>query len=141
MKIAKLRKRTVILIGGSALVIGSLLLTDPDNGAMTMAFLQQLVTPIIAVWFAYVARKALFDYLDMEELFIKAKETAVGSAITFLAICIVFFGLLGLFGGNARAEGLVSTYIPANAYIYKDTLKAELLTYWPEHPKNIYLPA
>lgn len=140
MRLPKIRKRTAVLIGGSIIVIGSLLLTDPDNGAMTLSFLQQLVTPIIAVWFAYIARKALFDYLDMEELFSKAKETALGSAVIFLATCIVFFGLLGLFGNSARAEGLVATYIPENAYVYKDTLKTEMQTYWPDHPKNIYLP-
>ncbi len=74
------RKRNYFLVGGSFLVVLYLYLTDPNGGAMTAIFLQQLATPVIAVWFAYLARKALFDYLDMEELYARAKESSIGAA-------------------------------------------------------------
>ncbi len=130
------RKRNLVLIGGSLLVIMFLYHTDPNDGALTLSFLQQLTTPIVAVWFAYAARKALFDYVDMEELYAKAKDSATGAGIAFLGICVVFFALLGLFGTAKAAE--VDTYIPAKASLYLPTLKAEQQTLWVDHPKNIY---
>lgn len=128
------RKRTRWLIGGSLAVLGYLFYSDPNDGALTVAFLAQLATPILAVWFAYIARKALFDYLDMEELLSKAKQSTVGAAIAFLAVCLVFYGLLGLFGPSARAQD-VRTYIPTQAYEYVSTVKAEQYSLWPDHPK------
>lgn len=129
-----LRHRNYTLVGGSLLVILFLYLTDPNGGAITATFLGQLATPVIAVWFAYLARKALFDYLDMEELYAKAKESTTGSAIVFVGVCLVFFGLLGLFGSSARAQD-VNTYIPPKATSYLPTVKAELNTLWVNHPK------
>lgn len=129
-----LRQRNYFLIGGSLAVILFLYLTDPNGGALTATFLGQLATPVVAVWFAYAARKALFDYLDMEELYAKAKESTTGSAIVFVGVCLVFFGLLGLFGTSARAQD-VNTYIPPKATLYLPTVKAELNTLWVNHPK------
>jgi K+ transporter len=128
------RKRNYILVGGSLLVLLFLFFTDPNGGALTVTFLGQLATPVIAVWFAYLARKALFDYLDMDALYFKAKESATGSAIVFVGVCLVFFGLLGLFGNSAKAQD-VHTYIPTKATLYLPTVKAELSTLWVNHPK------
>jgi len=130
------RKRNYFLVGGSFLVIMFLYFTDPNNGALTAMFIQQLTTPIVAVWFAYLARTALFDYLDMQELYEKAKKSAIGSAITFVGVCIVFFGLLGLFGSGAKAAE-VTTYIPSKAQVYLPIVKAEQQTLWVDHPKTI----
>jgi hypothetical protein len=131
-----MRKRNYFLAGGSFLVLLFAYFSDPNGGALTLAWLQQLTMPVVAVWFAYLARKALFDYLDMEELLAKAKESTVGAAITFLAVCLVFFGLLGLFGNSARAQD-VTTYIPAKAYIHIPVLRTEQYRLWPDHPKDI----
>ena len=131
-----MRKRTIWLVGGSLLVLFYLFFTDPNGGVLTATFLAQLATPIIAVWFAFLVRKALFDYLDMGQLFEKAKESAVGAAIIFAGVCIVMFGLLGLFGSSARAQD-VKTYIPEKAYTYIPTVIAEQKRLWPDHPKPI----
>lgn len=129
------RKRNLVLIGGSFLVIAFLYHTDPNDGALTASFLQQLTTPIVAVWFAYAARKALFDYVDMEELYQKAKDSATGAGITFLGICVVFFALLGLFGSAKASE--VTTYVPTKAAVYIPVVKAEQKALWVNHPKTI----
>ena len=132
------RRRNLVLIGGSLLVISLLFLTDPDNGSLTLAYLQQLSTPVIAVWFAFLARKALFDYLDVEDVFKKAMETATGAGYVFLGICLVFFGLLGLFGNSARAQS-VDTFIPEKAVTYLPMLRVEQEKFWADHPKDICL--
>lgn len=129
-----LRSRNYVLIGGSLLAVLFLYFTDPDHGAITVTFLGQLATPIIAVWFTYLARKALFDYIDAREMYLEAKRTPVGAAIVFLGICLVMFGLLGLFGSNAHAQN-VNTFIPDKAYVYLPTVKAEQVVLWKDHPK------
>lgn len=131
------RKRNYYLVGGSFLVILYLYLTDPNGGALTATFVSQLATPVVAVWFAYLARKALFDYVDLEELYEKAKNSTLGAAITFVGVCIVFFGLLGLFGSNAKAAD-VATYIPSKVSLYLPIVKAEQQTLWVDHPKNLF---
>ncbi len=86
--------------GGSLLAFLGLFLTDPDGGAITTIFGLQMVTPIIAVWFAHLMRKALIDYedADMDSLFSKAKESATGAGLALMSISLVIYGLLGLFG-------------------------------------------
>ena len=132
------RFRKCVLWGGSLLVIAYLLVSDPNDGELTIPFLAKLATPIIAVWFAHIARKALFDYLDMAQIAKKARETATGSGLVFLGICIVIFGLLGLFGSQVYAQD-VNTYIPQQAYQHLPTLQLEKDMYWPEHPKHLPL--
>jgi len=94
-------------------------------------FIGALASPVIAVWFAHLARKALFDYIDMATLHKKAKETATGAALTFVGICIVIYGLLGLFGSKVFGQEL-----PTNAYTYLPTVQIEKNLYWSDHPKR-----
>lgn len=129
------RLRKLVLIGGSLLIVAYLFLSDPNDGELTIPFLAKLATPIIAVWFAHIARKALFDYLDMQAIAKKARETATGSGLVFLGICIVIFGLLGLFGSQVYAQD-VNTYIPQQAHQHLPVLQAEKDKYWPLHPKQ-----
>lgn len=130
------RKRTAWVVGGSLLVILYQIFSLPDGAPMTVSMLGQLATPILAVWFAYLARKALLDYLDLEEIVTKAKESTVGAGLIFVGNCIVFYALLGLFGNQLRAEEL-----PKNAYVYVPQVVAEQTIYWPEHPKVFCLQA
>ena len=131
-----MRTRNYFLVGGSILVLLFSFLTDPNGGAITAAWLGNLAMPIVAVWFSYLTRVALFDYLDMEELYTKAKGSAAGAGLSFIGVCIVVFGLLGLFGSSARAAD-VSTFIPAKAYVHLPVVKQELTRLWPDHPKDI----
>lgn len=129
-----LRSRNVILVGGTLLVGAFLLYSDPNGGSLTATLAAQLATPIIAVLFAHVARKALFDYADMLALYNRAKETAVGAAIIFASMCTILFALLGLFGNQVKAQD-VNTYIPKQAYTYLPIIRSEQLTHWSDHPK------
>ena len=129
------RFRNIFLVLGSLAVVAYLLVSDPDQGSLTLTFLAQLATPVIAVAFAHMARKALFDYIDMGNLYRKAKETATGSGLTFLGICIVIFGLLSLFGSQVYAQD-VRTYVPTQATQYVHTVVTEQARLWPDHPKD-----
>lgn len=128
------RKRFYSLAGGSLLVLAYLYFTDPNNGALLPAFIGQLATPVIAVWFALIMRKVLLDYVNVEELIRKAKETSVGSGIAFLGTCIIMYALLGLFGSQlAHAD----TVIPKAAYAHLDTVKSEQQRIWEDDPFHI----
>jgi len=129
------RFRHWFMIGGTIIITAYLFISDPNEGSLTLPFIAKLATPVIAVWFAHLARKALFDYIDLFSVYKKAKETATGSGLVFLGICVVIFGLLGLFGSQVYASPDVKTYIPANAEIHLPTLKQEQIRLWPEHPK------
>jgi hypothetical protein len=131
-----MRKRNYFLVGGSILVLLFSYFSDPNGGALTAAWLGNLVMPVVAVWFSYLTRVALFDYLDMEELYLKARSSAVGAGLTFIGVCIVVFGLLGLFGSSARAAD-VTTFIPTKAYVHLPVVRQELSRIWPDHPKDI----
>ncbi len=128
-----LRLRPLGLGFGSLAVLAYLYLTDPNNGALLPAFMGQLATPILAVWFAFLMRKVLMDYVNVEELYNKLKETSVGSGIGFLGVCLVMFALLGLFGGQVRAQP-VETYIPVQAKEHIVVLRKEQVEYWPTSP-------
>lgn len=99
-----IRFRNLFLVGGSLLVLAALFFTDPDQGLSTGMLLLSLVTPILAVLFAHFARKALHDYpeADARDLFRRASEGPTGAGLALVAIAIVTYGLLGLFGNIAR---------------------------------------
>ena len=133
-----LRSRNLILVGGTLLVMLFMYWSDPNGGALTATLTAQLATPVVAVWFAHIARKALVDWADMEDLYFRAKESAVGAAIIFASMCAVLFALLGLFGNQVKAEvhaPSVTTYIPEQAKLYLPTLRSEQAAYWIEHPR------
>lgn len=136
------RFRHLFLIGGSAIVLAALYLTDPDHGVTTAMLLLSLVTPLLAVGFVHLARKALHDYpeADARNLFRKAGEHPIGAGLALIALAIVAYGLMGLFGGIARAQN-VQTYIPPAAQAYRAMLHTEQTDYWPDHPRPELLPA
>lgn len=131
----RLRFRHMFLIGGSVSVLAALYLTDPDQGITTGMLLLSLVAPILAVAFTHLARKALHDYpeADARKLFAKAGEEPTGAGLALVALAIVAFGLLALFGGAARADE-----IPTRAHQYLPTLSAEIDANWPNTPRREY---
>lgn len=132
----------MFLIGGSAIVLAALYLTDPDKGITTAMLVLSLVTPLLAVAFSHFSRKALHDYAeaDARKLFAKAGEHPIGAGLALVALAIVTYGLLALFGSIARAQD-VRTYIPEQADYYRLTMKVEQIKNWPDHPKLEVLPA
>lgn len=130
-------KRSTWLVGGSIVVLLLNYMLDPTGHWSKIAvYLQELTMPIIVVWFAYLARKALSPYIDVSELVDKAKESTVGSGLVVLASAIITFALLGLFN-SARAQD-VKTYIPTQAYTHVYQLKDIAKEEWPDHPKLVY---
>jgi hypothetical protein len=128
------RFRNIFMIGGTLIVMVYLYLSDPNGGNLTIPFLAKLATPVVAVWFAHLARRALFDYADMETLLKKARETATGAGLAFLGLCIIIYGLLGLFGSQVYAQS-ASTYIPQQAQQHLTTVQLEKNRVWATHPK------
>jgi hypothetical protein len=128
------RFRNLFMIGGTLIVMLYLFVSDPNGGNMTLPFLGKLATPIVAVWFAHLARRALFDYADMESLLKKARETATGAGLTFVGLCIIIYGLLGLFGSQVYAQS-PETYIPKQAQEHLNTVQLEKDRMWSQHPK------
>lgn len=138
----KFRFRHLFLAGGSAVVLAALYLTDPDGGISTGMLLLSLVVPIIAAGFAHLARKALHDYpeADARKLFAKASEHPVGSGLALIALAIVTYGVLGLFGSVARAQD-VRSYVPTAAIQHLPALRHEVRLHWPDHPLPAYFGA
>ena len=137
-----MRFRTLFLAGGSLVVLAALFLTDPDRGVSTSMLLLTMVTPLVAVLFAHLARKALHDYpeADARRLFGKAAEHPIGAGLALVAISIVVYGLLALFGGAARAQD-VRSHIPPAATAHQSAFQAEHQAHWPDHPRPAVLPA
>ena len=137
-----MRYRTAFLTAGSAIVLAGLFATDPDRGITTGMLLLSLVTPLLAVAFAHLARKALHDYPDADarRLFARASEHPIGAGLALVALAIVVNALLGLFGGAARAQD-VRSHIPAAAEVHRASFSAEQRAHWPDHPHRAALPA
>lgn len=92
-----MRFRNIFIGIGSLLVIILLLLSDPDGGlvqnlpfgAGTLSTIIILVVSILYVGLLHYSRKALLDYLDLEELFNKAKLTPEGSGLAIIGIGLI----------------------------------------------------
>lgn len=137
-----MRFRHIFMLGGGAMVLAALLYTDPDGGISTGMLLLSMVTPLLAVGFAHLARKAMFDFgdADSENLFKSAGREPTGAGLALIALAIVIYGLLGLFGGRAHAQD-VNSYIPTQASQYRLVLIAEQRGAWPDHPAPHVLAA
>lgn len=131
-----MRFRHLFMVGGSLIVLLALLATDPDSGISTGMLVLSLVTPLLAVTFAHLARKALHDYhdADMQRLFRKAGEHPIGAGLALVALAIVLSALLGLFGRAAHAQ------VPLQALQHLPLLSVEINQHWPDMPQREYLP-
>jgi|JFJP01.1.fsa_nt_gi hypothetical protein len=91
-----MRFRHIYTILGTFLVTLAWILTDPDLGLITgmtfgvstVATFMILAKAMLYVSLLHLSRKALFDYLDISEYFIKAKENPQSAAIALIAVSI-----------------------------------------------------
>jgi hypothetical protein len=125
-------KRNVILIALTLLVLGVKFVTDPTAGAVTTEFLIYVSTPILVVLIGHWLRKILFPYIDMGDLYDKAIKSPIGSGLVFIGMCLVVFGIYGLFGPSARAQDV----IPQGAKVLMPQVLEQTEKYWPELPKK-----
>lgn len=131
------RFRHTVLVLGSVLMLGLLLVTDPDSGLSTGMLLLGLGVCILAMLAAHIARKVFFDYpeADMQSLFRKAGESPSGAGMALIALAIVIAALLLLFGSRVHAMTVdPHTFIPANAKIYAPVLRDQQARFWVSHP-------
>ena len=132
----RIRFRHLFLLGGSAIVIAALYLTDPDKGITTAMLLLQLASALLAVAVAHLARKALHDYpeADARRLFKRAADHPIGAGLALVALSIVTLGVLLVFSSAARAQ------VPARALQQLPLVAQELDAHWPEVPMRGYVP-
>jgi hypothetical protein len=135
-----MRFRFVFMGFGAAAVMGALLATDPDGGLMTGMLLMALATPVLAVAFAHLARRGLFDYLDLERVAGEAQKGPTGAGLVFVGVCIVIAALLALFGRSAQAATVGPLGpLPPRAAVYLPVLSAEIDARWSNVPQRSYL--
>jgi hypothetical protein len=134
------RYRNAWLAVLAGLVLLELVITDPDKGLSTVMLLQALTVPILALVVAHVARKVLFNTVDLSALIAQASKTSEGAGRVVLAVSIVLAVMMMIFAGQVRAQD-VKTFIPLGAHIYLPLLKAEQVRFWDDHPASELLPA
>lgn len=92
----KLRFRYVYMLLGSILTLSALFITSPDQtflsdlsyGASFIATIVLMLRAVLYVAILHFSRKALFDYIDLEELYLKAKTEPLAAAVGMVAIAI-----------------------------------------------------
>lgn len=96
-----MRFRDVFLGIGSLLVFALLLIGDPAQGivqglpfgAATVGLILNLVISVFFVVFLHFSRKALVDYIDLEEFFKKAIETPEGAGAAIIGVGLIMISL------------------------------------------------
>jgi hypothetical protein len=124
-----LRPRTLLVWLLPLVVLGGLWSTDPDGGASTKVWMLRVITAFVAIGFAHMAEKLMFDYpeADRQQLFDAARDEPTGAGLALVARAIWFLALALLFAGQVRAE------VPAAARQYLPALQAEQQRFWPDH--------
>lgn len=106
----------------------------PDGWNEPLTRLLWLSWSAICVALAHSARKALFDYANGREAWMKALEHPIGAGLGFLGLCIVSATLVLAFVGFARAET-----VPAGALRLAPVVVREIDTTWPSIPSRAYV--
>jgi len=96
-----LRFRYVFLGIGSLLTILALLMSDPDGGlinnlpfgAGTLSIIIILITSILYVGILHLSRRALIDYIDLEQYFKKALVTPEGAGLAIIGVGLMMISV------------------------------------------------
>ena len=91
------RFRYISMLVGSLAALVMILLTDPDLasllqlpfGARAVITFKTLLMVSVAAAFIHYARKTLFDYFDLSEYLIKAKESATGAGLAIIGVAVM----------------------------------------------------
>lgn len=101
-----MRARNMYILGGGFLLIVLMLIADPDTGLLqdlpfgagAIATFIILFKSVLYVGMLHYSRKALFDYIDLEEVFKQGMKTSEGASrigmaisLAMIAISIVIF--------------------------------------------------
>jgi hypothetical protein len=86
---------------GSLAAVFILLMIDPGNGlklalpfgATLAANIAWLLQSFFYIGFLHIARKGLFDYLDLEEYFLKAKTTPEGAGYALIGVGLMMVSI------------------------------------------------
>lgn len=78
---------------------------------------------------AHVLRRLLFPSIDLAAIARRADDSAQGSGLIFLGVCLVLSAFILLLGNVVHASPL-----PPNALKYLPLLKEEQATQWPDAP-------
>lgn len=89
-----MRFRSVYMGLGGLLIMLLWLLTDPDSGliqsipfgATMVASMIPLLKTVLFVGLLHLSRKALVDYVDLQQFFDKALTTSEGSGLALVAV-------------------------------------------------------
>lgn len=104
--------RKIYMLFGSILTIALWFMISPENsfftempfGASTIVMIASLLKATLFVTFLHISRKALFDYINMGDLYRKCLEDPRGSglfaiavsiAMLAIAICVIASGFIG----------------------------------------------
>lgn len=96
-----MRFRYTYMIIGTILALALALLADPDLrlitnltfGASTLVGLIILSKAVLYVGVLHLSRKALLDYLDLEDLFRRAKQSPEGAGSAIIGVGLIFIAL------------------------------------------------
>lgn len=96
-----MRFRNVFLLVGGLLVLIILLLSDPDGGlinnlpfgASTLTLLISLVVSILYIGMLHAGRKALLDYINLEDIIKKAVQTSDGAGLVTIGIGLMMISI------------------------------------------------
>lgn len=109
---SKIPFRKIYMLFGSILTLAFWFLISPENafitelpfGATVIVLVAALLKAVLFVTFLHISRKALFDYINMGEIYRKCLEDpqgaglfaiAVSLAMVAIAICVIASGFIG----------------------------------------------
>lgn len=96
-----MRFRYIFMFIGLTLALFLTLSIDPDSGiitglpigATTLRALVAVFSIIFYVAILHISRKGLLDYINMEELFNKAKESPQGAGLAIVGVGVIMISI------------------------------------------------
>lgn len=92
-----MRFRDLFIGVGSLLVVLFLLISDPESkliqhlpfGAATIGVILNITIAVLLMGPLHYGRKAFLDYIDLQQFFTKASETATGAGLAIIGVGLI----------------------------------------------------